>query len=99
MRKWASRLSRSSLATQGGAGQPAEGHGPRELRPVGSRFAALDLHHLVQQRPVAAGKVRGHRGALRFEAQAAPALPVGADPQVLTNRRVSFSKVGFSSSR
>lgn len=49
---------------------------------MGRRLASLDLYHLIQQRPGAADKVRGHRDARRLQAQAAPALPVGADPQI-----------------
>ncbi len=49
------------------------------LRPAPGVVSVI---HLVQQRPGVAGQVRGHGGALRFQAQAAPALPVGADPQV-----------------
>jgi len=57
----------------------AQRHRACELRPVGRRLAALDLDHLVQQRLGAAGQVRGHCGALRLQAEAAPALRVGAD--------------------
>ncbi len=52
-----------------------------ELWPI-SPFAALNLHEFVDQRPPATIQEVGDTGALRFDAEPALALAIGADSEV-----------------